>query len=331
MIRKVAKRIKRQFVAPIYLRIKGISQSIMLSKEPPILIEHALSGEATPVSNYWNIHTVAPKIHRSAKESIEYNTWIDKEYPLYHDFMKLYDGYDNQVVLEYGCGPANDLVGFLHYSKAKKVIGMDVSETGLRIASHRLALHDFDLERIRLILISESVADIPLEDQSVDYIHSQGVLHHTSNEKDILKELYRILKPGKEARVMVYNYYSVFTHLWVAYRRMILDDAFPNMTLDQAFTKSTDGENCPISRNNRPEEYIARCNAAGFETEYLGGYFNENELIWLDNLKDQAIADERLAPVHRQFLSDLTYDDNGYPLYEGKHAGVGGVYVLRKA
>lgn len=331
MIRKVVARIKRLVIVPLYLRIKGISQSIMLSKEPPIPIQYELSGEATPVSNYWNVHTVAPKIHKTAKESLEYNTWIDKEYPLYHEFMNLYDGYDDEVVLEYGCGPANDLVGFLHYSKAKKVIGMDVSETGLKIASHRLALHDFDLERIKLILISESVADIPLEDNSVDYIHSQGVLHHASNEEDILKELYRILKPGKEARVMVYNRYSIFAQLWVAYQRMILDDAFPNMSFDEAFTKSTDGENCPISRNNRPEEYIARCNAAGFETEYIGGYFNKYELIWLEDLKEQALADERLAPENRQFLSDLTYDENGYPLYQGKHAGVGGVYVLRKA
>ena len=330
MIRKVARPIKHLLIDPIRLRMKAISQSILLSKEPPIPIQYELSGEATPVSKYWNVHTVATKIIRSAKESIEYNSWIAKEYPLYHELMNLYDGYDDEVVLEYGCGPANDLVGFLHYSKAKKVIGMDVSETGLKIASHRLALHDFNPDRIKLILISESVADIPLEDNSIDYIHSQGVLHHTSNEEDILKELYRVLKHGKEARVMVYNYHSVFTHLWLAYKRMILDDAFPNMTLDEAFTKSTDGENCPISRNNRPEEYIARCNLAGFETEYLGGYFNKYELIWLKDFKEKALADERLAPEHRQFLSDLTYDENGYPLYQGKHAGVGGVYVLRK-
>lgn len=73
---------------------------------------------------------------------------------------------------------------------------------------------------------------------------------------------------------------------------------------------------------------MASCNSIGFSIEFIGGYFYRYELKCIKKCQDQAIADKRLALEHRQFLFDLTYDDNGYPLYQDKH--VGDVYLLRK-
>jgi len=111
---------------------------------------------------------------------------------------------------------------------------------------------------------------------------------------------------------------------------MIKNNAFPGMTLQEAFTKSTDGEGCPISRYNISENFIAICNEADFETEFIGGYFNKSELIWLKKFKDEALKSSKLNQEHKIFLSNLTYDENGYPLYNGKYAGIGGVYELYK-
>jgi ubiquinone/menaquinone biosynthesis C-methylase UbiE len=298
----------------------------------PIPIIRATNSGATPVSDYWNDHTVRSMPFQSAAESIKYNHWIDEQYPLYHTLMKLYDYYDDQVVVEYGCGPANDLVGFLAYSKARQVIGIDVSEKALRLASHRLGLHDFDKERIKLILISDTASpEIPLEDNSVDYIHSQGVLHHTNNTASILRQFYRILKPGSTARIMVYNYDSIFVHLYIAYERMIVQNAFPGANLEEAFTHSTDGEDCPISRYYHSPDFVALCSQAGFETQYLGGYLSLFEIDKYKLLAVAALDDPRLAQKHKHFLYNLTWDDQKLPLFEGKHAGIGGVYELRKA
>lgn len=182
-----------------------------LPHEVPIPIQRYVRSEANEVTNYWTKHTVQSTPFKNARESLKYVDWIDEQYPLYHEFMQLYLPFNNQVVLDYGCGPANDLVGFLHYSAAKKVIGVDVSEKALRLGSYRLGLHDFDPQRIELILITESIVGTPLEDASVDYIHSQGVLHHTTNPEGILGEFFRILKPGSQARIMVYNYFSILS------------------------------------------------------------------------------------------------------------------------
>lgn len=287
--------------------------------------------ETTRVDQYWGEHTVNSRLFGTAKESLEYLDWRMSIYPLLKEFMELYGDHKGKTVLDYGCGPANDLIGFLQYSGADKVIGVDVSEKALRLSAYRVALHAFPLQRVQLMLISDSSAHIPLDDNSVDYINCSGVLHHTSNELDILKELYRVLKPGGTACIMVYNYDSLFVHLYVAYERMILKNAYPGDSLAEVFRRSTDGEDCPISRYNRPDEYIARCQQAGFKVEYVGGYLSDLELEIQPRLQAQALADQRLSEEHRQFLKDLTRDDKGYPLYHGYHAGIGGVYRLRKS
>ena len=40
---------------------------------------------------------------------------------------------------------------------------------------------------------------------SVDFLQCLGVLHHASHPEALLREFHRVLKPGGESRVMVYN------------------------------------------------------------------------------------------------------------------------------
>jgi SAM-dependent methyltransferase len=324
----------RSRMAHLYGRIKGKITRLLARPVPqgplPIPIIRAVSGGDTATSIYWNDHTVRSQPFANAPESAAYVDWIDRTYPLYHQFMKLYAGYDDQVVVDYGCGPANDLVGFVMYSNARKVIGIDVSEKALRLASYRLGLHGPSPGQVELILISDSVTGTPLADNSVDHIHSQGVLHHTTNPGEILKVFYRILKPGGRAHIMVYNYYSVFVHLHIGYNRMIVQNAFPGADLETAFSKSTDGESCPISRYYHYPEFIALCNEAGFSTEFVGGYLSTTEIDGLAEQKSKALNDPRLPEPHRKFLTNLSLDSRGYPMYQGKYAGIGGVFRLHK-
>ena len=60
------------------------------------------------------------------------------------------DEADDLVVVDYGCGPGNDLVGFSEFSKTKKLIGVDVSKTALKVAETRLKLHHKKVELIEI-------------------------------------------------------------------------------------------------------------------------------------------------------------------------------------
>src|SRR5260370_36267525 len=62
-----------------------------------------------------------------------------------------------------------------------------------------------------------------------------------------MKDFARVMKPGAAGRLVLYNRESVMYHLYIAYARLIADKAFPGLTVDQAFTKSTDGPDCPVS------------------------------------------------------------------------------------
>ena len=129
---------------------------------------------------------------------------------------------------------------------------------------------------------------------------------------------------------MVYNRESIWLHLYTAYERMIRDDAFPGLDLEEAFARNTDGAECPISRCYSAGEFHSLCRAAGFEARYAGGYLSRRELLSLSDSWLPAIADGRLGDRHRAFLRALTFDAAGLPMYSGFHAGIGGVYHLRK-
>ncbi len=127
---------------------------------------------------------------------------------------------------------------------------------------------------------------------------------------------------------MVYNRDSLWLHLYTAYEIMILQGRYGDLTVEEAFEHTTDGPDCPIARCYAADDFIALCAEAGFDAEFLGGYPSRHELELLDRYGDEAIADERLDERHRSFLRELERDGDGYPMWRGKHAGVGGSYVL---
>ena len=294
---------------------------------PPIRTQG--SEEPTRVDSYWSDYTVNSPSFQTARESRRYLEWRFQEHPLFREFSGLWGDHDGEVVLDYGCGPGNDVVGFLIHTNADKVIGMDVSRWALELARRRIALHRTERDRVELIQLHDSDSRVPLADDSVDYLQCQGVLQHTSDPLSILKELHRVLKPGRAARVMVYNRDSVWFHLHTAYVVMQLEGTYRDLDVEEAFQLTTDGPECPIARSSRPEDFATLCAEAGFEASFLGGYLSRHELETLSRHRDQAVRDPSLANEHRAFLRDLEFDQAGLPLHRGLHAGVGGAYLLR--
>lgn len=281
------------------------------------------------VEEFWTAHTVRDVPFTSAQQSLDYLKWRSDIYPMAYEMMGLYGEHKDEVILDFGCGPANDLIGFLVETKAKKIIGMDVSPFALSLASRRLLLHGFGSDRVVLVQ-SEDNGIIDLQDAIIDHVNCQGVLHHVSEPQKTLNEFYRVLKPGGSATIMVYNYNSLYLHLYVAYRLQIQSGKDAGLEIKDAFSRNTDGPDCPIAYPYTPEEFTALCENAGFSVDYKGGYFADLELDLLKTIGEQAVYDIRLAEEHREFLRELTVSPRGYPMYSDFTAGVGGVYLLSK-
>ena len=288
-----------------------------------------VSGPDQPATSaqYWTQTNVTNHhAFSTAAESLEYFHWRNDQYPGYIELMPV-AGQDGKVVLDYGCGPGHDLIGFGAYSKPRRLIGVDVSPTSLAEAGQRARLHGLQVEFFR---INEQDNSIPVESGSVDYIHSSGVIHHTPDPEKVLRELKRVLAPGGRMRIMVYHYDSLWLHLFVAYTLRIQQGAYPGLDLRQVFTKTTDGENCPISNVYQPEEFRSLAGKAGLACRFLGAALSLHELRLFPQRFD-AIMDRRLPAEHRAFLLGLKTDDKGYPLHGGTYAGVDGCYELAHA
>ena len=298
------------------------------AEAPPIVVRDD-SGE-TSVDSYWNRHTVSARRWMFAGQSARYLKQRSARYPLFTELMDLYTDRTGETVLDYGCGPGDDVTGFLLWSNARKVIGMDVSNKALGLLQDRLALHRIPLNRVELIRITDSRGAIPLPSTTVDWLHCGGVLHHTTHPHEIVKEFARVMKPGAQGRLMLYNRASVWYHVWIAYAQCIVNDAYPGLTVDQAFTKSTDGPDCPVSDAWAPERVLAMVEAAGLHGTFRGGYINTTEIDWWKTYGEAAKTDPRLAEEHRAFASGVTLDERGYPMWRGKYAGIGGVYAISK-
>ena len=59
---------------------------------------------------------------------------------------------------------------------------------------------------------------LPFADQTFDVVYSYGVLHHSPDTAKCLREAWRVLKSGGEARIMLYHHRSITGFLlWLRY------------------------------------------------------------------------------------------------------------------
>lgn len=104
-------------------------------------------------------------------------------------------------VLEVGLG-----YGALGY----KIAGAGTHYTGLDISPGPVGMmaHRMQMSGIHGLAIQGSMLACPVENDSQDFVVSIGCFHHTGNVQRCLDETWRVLKPGGEAILMVYNQFS---------------------------------------------------------------------------------------------------------------------------
>lgn len=132
----------------------------------------------------------------------EYMPWRSIPFDNLIDFQALGD----KRVLEIGVGSGSHAQ--LLAAHAGSYAGIDLTEHAVAATSKRLSL--FGLPGDVLRMDAETLA---FPDASFDVVWSWGVIHHSSNTRQIVGEIHRVLKPGGSATIMVYhrgwwNYYA---------------------------------------------------------------------------------------------------------------------------
>jgi ubiquinone/menaquinone biosynthesis C-methylase UbiE len=274
---------------------------------------------------YWTTHNVT-KHHgfKDVSDSLDFLSWRDEQY---FDFKKLMpvSGFDGLTILDFGCGPGHDLVGFSLQSKPNRLIGVDVSTTSLAEAKSRLQFHGVSAELYRVDVQKDR---LPLADKSVDLVRACGVIQHMAEPDLALCELRRVLKPFGTIQILAYERQSIWYHLYVPYVLQIEERQFTDLSTMEAFAKSTDGLNCPHSRCYTKHEHIAWAESFGFKCEAYGVAVSCWEMIQLPK-RFAAIMDRGLAKEHREFLTQLTFDGRGLPMHGEHFAGIDGCYRFK--
>ncbi|MGE3316886.1 MAG: class I SAM-dependent methyltransferase [Planctomycetaceae bacterium] len=131
--------------------------------------------------------------------------------PYLPEFAKFPEGAGRDV-LEIGVGMGADHVEWAKCGP-RSLSGIDLTPRAIENTSARLALYGFE-SNLRVA----DAENLPFDDASFDIVYSWGVLHHSPDTPRAIREVFRVLKPGGTARVMIYHKYSPVGYmLWARY------------------------------------------------------------------------------------------------------------------
>jgi len=108
-----------------------------------------------------------------------------------------------EKVLEIGCGTGSDLLQFARHGAI--ATGIDLTARHLELARERVGN--------LAVVYRADMRNLPFPDGTFDYVYSHGVLMCTDEPEKVVREIYRVLRPGGRFNVHVYAFWSYFT-LW---------------------------------------------------------------------------------------------------------------------
>ena len=154
------------------------------------------------VQNQWNNNPVGSETARGVQpHTLEW--FLDVERYRYQDYapwmpaVMEFDRHAGEQVLEVGGGMGTDLAQFARHGAI--VTDVDLSEGHLRIAEE-----NFRLRGLTGRFVHHDAESLPFEADTFDLVYSNGVIHHTPNTRQVVAEIFRVLRPGGRAIVMVY-------------------------------------------------------------------------------------------------------------------------------
>ncbi|MBU6297870.1 MAG: class I SAM-dependent methyltransferase [Alphaproteobacteria bacterium] len=181
-------------------------------------------------------------------------------------FQKLMgvDTLKGKRVLEIGCG-----MGFHSELMARagaQLAAIDLSPTSVEATRKR-----FELKGLQGDIRQMDAEAMEFPDDRFDLVWSWGVIHHSSRTGRIMRGIERVLAPGGEARIMVYNMGGMPAYVTIATRYLL--GFWFGKVLDELLWRSTDG-------------FSARFYSADLLQDQLSTFFDEVEITTLGQAAD---------------------------------------------
>lgn len=165
------------------------------------------------VKNFWEEASCGEDLYLNGFSLEDYKKHASARYKLEPNILEIINGVDlnGKKCLEIGVGLGAD-----HSELAKKgsiLSGVDLTKRAINHTQRRLQLMG-----LKSNLNIGDAENLPFEKDSFDFVYSWGVIHHSPNTPKAVAEIFRILKPGGKARIMIYNKYSLIgLMLWLRF------------------------------------------------------------------------------------------------------------------
>ena len=153
------------------------------------------------VRDYWNAHIHDLDISTHPPGTREFFADLDQyDFEKLHHLPRLIDfhGYRGRHVLDVGCGAGTDLMRFARGGAI--VTGVDISSSAIA-----LARQNFAQQGVTADLREADGERLPFADDGFDFVFAHGVVQYTTNDRALVDECRRVLKPGGTAVFQVYN------------------------------------------------------------------------------------------------------------------------------
>lgn len=104
-------------------------------------------------------------------------------------------------VLEIGVGAGSDFCNWVR--NGAEATGVDLTETAIKLTKEHLEI--YHLPPTSYFLQTADAEHLPFPDNAFDIVYSWGVLHHTPDTAQALRECFRVLRPNGVLKVMIYH------------------------------------------------------------------------------------------------------------------------------
>ena len=177
-------------------------------------------------------------------ENYSYEKKRDFRYSLQdymHEVFK-FDSFAGKKILEIGCGAGIDSAEFAR--NGSLVTSTDFTERSVQATKELLQEANLPAN-----VMQADATRLQFEDDSFDCVYSFGVLHHIPDIEKALAEIKRVLKPGGQLMVMLYNKDSLLYGYSIVYLRGIKERQLEKLTMDELLARYSERkEDNPYTR-----------------------------------------------------------------------------------
>jgi ubiquinone/menaquinone biosynthesis C-methylase UbiE len=176
-----------------------------------------MNTDKQAVHDFWNAASCGETLYLHGNETQAYAEQAAERYqlePYIVDFAGFAAARDRDV-LEIGVGLGADHQRFAE--GGARLAGVDLTERAVAHTRQRLAAFGLSSN-----LHTADAENLPFESSSFDIVYSWGVLHHSPNTPKAIDEVWRVLRPGGTARIMIYHKHSMVGYmLWIRYALLV--------------------------------------------------------------------------------------------------------------